>query len=225
MQTVLITGIGKGIGRALAEKFLAEGYFVIGTFLSSPPEFSNENLVVFPLDLSSAESIKNCAAEISKTGKKIDILINNAGVLLDDEETKVVIPKLRKTLEVNLIGTIDFTEQIIPLINKGGHIINISSTAGSLTMAADPSLSHFPLHYPCYKISKTALNMFTRTLSFRLKDSEITVSSVHPGWVKTDMGGPEAEITPREAAEGIYGVAVSRPNTGGFWFQNEQVPW
>jgi len=52
MQTVLITGIGKGIGRALAEKFLAEGYFVIGTFLSSPPEFSNENLVVFPLDLS-----------------------------------------------------------------------------------------------------------------------------------------------------------------------------
>ncbi len=224
MKTVLITGISKGIAKALSDKFIKEGYFVIGTYLTSPAS-SNENLSAHILDLSSQESIDSCVKEIERLGKKIDILINCAGVLRDEDETTVIVQKLRETLEVNLIGTIDFTEKIIPLINKGGHIINISSTAGSLVMSSDSHLSHFPNHYPSYKISKAALNMYTRTLALRLKDSEITVSSVHPGWVKTDMGGPEADISPEDAAAGIYQVAISNPKTGGFWFKDEQMPW
>lgn len=143
-------------------------------------------------------------------------------LFLTREETSVAIETLRKTLQVNLVGTIDFTERMLPLINQGGHIVNISSSAGSLAEVGYES--HFPGHYPSYKISKTALNMYTRTLALRLKDN-IIVSSVHPGWVKTDMGGTEADITPEEAAEHIFGLAVSKPETGQFWFNGKKIPW
>lgn len=221
MKTVLITGIGKGIGKALAEKFLSEGHFVIGTIYSGTAP-THGNLLVYELDLSKPESIVSCTESISKSGKRIDILINNAGIIADENETKVVPEKLRKTLEVNLIGTIDLTERLIPLINKSGHIVNISSSAGALSGSVK---SHFPGHYPSYKISKAALNMYTRTLAVRLSDSDITVSSVHPGWTKTDMGGEDADFTPEEAAEWIYKLATSKPETGQFWFKGEIMPW
>lgn len=224
MKTAVITGISKGIGKALAHKFLAGGYRVVGTSITGVVDFSHENLAVVKLDLRDPASIRACAKHIQTLSEHIDILINNAGVLLDEDETKVLADKLRDTLEVNLIGTIDFTEQVISQIDSGGHIVNVSSTAGSLELVDDP-VSHFPLHYPAYKISKAALNMYMRTLALRLKDVGIIVSSVHPGWVRTDMGGPEAEVSPEEAAEGIYNVATSHPETGQFWFRNERLPW
>jgi NAD(P)-dependent dehydrogenase (short-subunit alcohol dehydrogenase family) len=142
------------------------------------------------------------------------------------------VDKLRKTLEVNLIGTIDFTEHIIPSMDKSAHIVNISSSAGSLndTDMEDAKTSHFPFHYPAYKISKCALNMYTRTLAMRMqheRNSEdfITVSSVHPGWVKTAMGGDDANLTPEEAAGNIYTLAISKPETGQFWFNGKKHPW
>ena len=223
MKTVLITGVGKGIGQALKEKFLSAGWFVLGTHHTTKP-VPNENFLSFPLDLSSSQSISECAQAIRETGKKISVLINNAGVLIDDEETSVVVKKLRETLEVNLIGTADFTEQIITTIEDGGHIVNISSTAGSLELVINGS-SHYPNHYPAYKISKTALNMYTRTLSARMESRDIVVSSVHPGWVKTEMGGSEADISPEEAAKYIYEFAITHPETGGFWFKSNKLPW
>lgn len=224
MKTVLITGISKGIGEALAKKFLSEGWKVLGTIYKGITSIKNDNLLTFSLDLSSPESVERCANEIGGTGEKIDILINNAGALFDEDETTVVVEKLRKTLEVNLTGTIDFTERMIPIMRGGGHIVNISSTAGSLERAGFGSASHFPMHYPSYKISKAALNMYTRTLAARLFE-KITVSSVHPGWVKTDMGGEEADITPDEAAKHIFAIAVAPKETGGFWFKGERLPW
>jgi|SRR3989344_3035367 len=224
MRTVLITGIGKGIGQALREKFLSEGWFVLGTYHTTKSA-SKENLLSFPLDLSSPQSISECVQAIQETGRKISVLVNNAGVLIDEEETNVIVKKLRETLEVNLIGTIDFTERITPLIEEGGHIMNISSTAGSLELATNDQASHYPYHYPAYKISKAALNMYTKTLSARMSNQGIIVSSVHPGWVKTEMGGLEADISPEEAGEYIYEFAMTRPETGGFWFQGEKLPW
>ncbi len=223
MKIILITGISRGIGRALADRFLANGDFVIGTSVDGTVDFSNPKLKVSQLDLGNSESIQNCAKQISEFGKRIDIHINNAGVLLDEEETQVIVEKLRGTLEVNLIGTIDFTEQMIPDINSGGHIITISSSAGSLERSLNAD--HEPHHYPAYKISKTALNMYTRTLAYRLKEKDITVSSVHPGWVKTNMGGNDAEMEPSEAAEHIFKLANSKVETGQFWFKGEKFPW
>ncbi len=81
------------------------------------------------------------------------------------------------------------------------------------------------IDWPDYKISKTALNMVTRILSVRLQNQDIIVSSVHPGWVKTDMGGSGADIEPEEAAEDIFKLATSRPESGQFWFRGEKFPW
>ncbi len=234
MKTVLITGVSRGIGEALQFKFIKEGFNVLGTVYIGVDKVATDNDVgsrdevpktkIFKLDLSSPESIEQCVNEIIFAGTKIDILINNAGALFDEDDTSVIVEKLRKTLEVNLIGPIDFTERLISQINSGGQIINISSSAGSLEKAGRAE-SHYPYHYPSYKISKAGLNMYTCTLAQRLKKSNITVSSVHPGWVKTDLGGSEADITAEEAAEGIYGVIVSDKETGGFWFGKERMPW
>lgn len=224
MKTVLITGVSKGIGKSLTEKFLSEGWAVLGTY--HDVELSpKENLTLFPLDLNSTQSISECCAKIKNTNKRISILINNAGILADEEETTVMVDKLRVTLEVNLIGTIAFTESNLPILEESGHIINISSTAGSLERTLNGASGHYPNHYPAYKISKAALNMYTRTLAKRFKDKNFTVSSVHPGWVKTEMGGSEADISPEEAAKYIYEFALSHPETGGFWFKGEKVEW
>lgn len=224
MQTVLITGIGRGIGKSLAQVFLNKGFFVIGTSTTGVVDDKNENLRILQLDLSSEKSIQDCIAAVSRVGKKIDILINNAGVLLDEDETVLIPQKLRPTLEVNLIGTADFTEQMLRIMSPSGHIIFISSSAGSLD-GAGKLQSHFPMHYPAYKISKAALNMYMRTLAKRVDIGGLTVSSVHPGWVKTDIGGDEADITPEESANDIYKFAITRPETGFFWFKGEKHPW
>ena len=227
MKTVLITGTSRGIGQALAAKFITEDWSVIGTSTDDVANKSSAGFDIFKLDLANPKSIADCVAGIATLNKEIDILINNAGVLLDDEETRLDPEKLRKTLEVNVIGTASFTEKIIPLLANEAHIVNISSAAGSLEDTEHVEDSHSPYHYPAYKISKAALNMYTRTLAVRLKHegTSILVSSVHPGWVKTNLGGNDAPILPSEAALHIFDLATSRPQTGQFWYNGKKYPW
>ncbi len=223
-KTVLITGTRRGVGKALAEKFLAEGFTVFGTSKERLAANDPKHMIAFELDLSIPESITQCVEGMRARNQKIDILINNAGVLLDEDETAVVPDKLRKTLEINLIGTIDFTERMLPLLGDNAHIVNISSTAGSIEETGH-GFSHDPGHYPAYKISKAALNMYTRTLALRLKKKGLTASAVHPGWVKTDMGGSDAPRLPEEAAARIYELALSYPESGHFWFDGKKLAW
>ncbi len=222
MKTFLITGVDKGIGRALMEACLEQGHRVIGTVYASSSPFTHSSFTPIQLDLASLSSIEQCAEDVQACGESIDVLINNAGVLLDEDETRVKVDKLRQTLEVNLIGTIDLTERLVPQMRDGGHIVNISSTAGSLGLVMSTGASHRPHHYPSYKISKAALNMYTRTLAEELRDRQIIVSSIHPGWVKTDMGGPQGERTPEQAAEALLTFALSHPPTGQFWFAGKR---
>ncbi|MBX4181309.1 SDR family NAD(P)-dependent oxidoreductase [Candidatus Parcubacteria bacterium] len=219
MKTVVVTGASRGIGLATANKFLSEGWRVIGTYLNSSIPLEHENLTTFQYDQGDAESIERLAGEINN----LDILVNNAGVLLDEDDTEVIPDKLRKTLEINLIGVTDLTERLIGKISPGGQIINISSSAGSLNLPNNHD--HFPGYYPSYKISKTALNMYTKTLAGRLVGKNITVSSLHPGWVKTQMGGDEATRSPEEVAEDIFTLATSQVETGQFWHKGEKFPW
>jgi NAD(P)-dependent dehydrogenase (short-subunit alcohol dehydrogenase family) len=223
MKTVLITGIGRGIGKAEAQKFLKEGFRVFGTSTSGAVDYSHENLTVFELDLQSSESIAACVSALEAAGASLDILLNNAGVLLDEDNMVLDSEKLRATLEVNLIGTAAFTEKALPLVKKNGIIVFTASTAGSLALTGHET--HWPNHYPAYKISKAALNMYMRTLASRLEPEGITVISVHPGWVKTEMGGEEADVTPEVAVEGIYDAIFSSPETGTFRFGKETLPW
>lgn len=218
-KVVFITGASRGIGRALAEKFLLEGDFVIGTSTSGKSSFKDKNLTFLKLDLSSTKSIEKCFQEFIKMNKKINILINNAGMVVEEEVDSAIINSdyLRKTLEVNIIGTAEFTEKMIPSIKLGGQIVNISSRAGSL------GFENYVLNYPAYRISKAGLNMVTRVLANRLKKT-IKVSSIHPGSVQTDMN-PEGDISPKESAEDIYNRIITLNETGQFWFKQEKFPW
>lgn len=221
MQIVFITGVSRGIGKALAEKFLKEGYGVIGTSTSGKAEIKNKNLTMLKLDLSSSKSIEQCVKDFSKLNKKIDLLVNNAGIYANNEDPSMKISYLRKTLEVNLIGTIDLTERLIEFVKIPGKIINISSRAGSITAVGIKK----NVNYPDYRISKAALNMYTKTLSIRLENKKIMVASIHPGWVETDMGGKGAEFKPHESAENIYNKIIALNETGEFWFKQDKLPW
>ena len=218
MSLILITGVGRGIGKALAQRFLDNGDMVVGTSTRGRIDWAHKNLRVFQLDLSLAESIEACTKQLSALDWKFDVLINNSGIWSENESAEPVnIQSLRRVLEVNLIGTVDFTEHVLPLIKDGGDIVNISSRAGSMEQTSHAM-------YPDYKISKAALNMFTRVLAMRLQGS-IRVSSVHPGWVQTDMGGSNADLTPQEAADDIFKLVQSKPESGQFWYKGKKFAW
>ena len=219
-KIVFITGVSRGIGKALAEKFLSENWEVIGTSTSSKSDIINKNLTILKLDLSSSKSIEECVKSFKKLNKKLEILINNAGIWSGEEDSASLmkIEYLRKVLEVNLIGTIDLTQKMINLIKENGKIINISSSAGSLNKIYHPD-------YPDYSISKAALNMYTRTLAIKLKKHKILVASIHPGWVRTDMGGSNADISAEESAENVYQRITTLTETGQFWFKQDRLEW
>lgn len=217
MRIAVITGANRGIGRALAEKFLQSSYFVIGTSREGIADFSHGNLLMLPLDLADAESRAACARKIIARAQSIDVLINNAGIFDERDEGPLVnIEALRATLEVNLIGTIDFTERVVSVLAGGGHLVNVSSRRGSCGYTKDTL-------YPGYSISKAGLNLYTRKLAARLGD-QVTVSCVHPGQVKTDMN-PEGTEDPVDAAEAIYQIIETRVPTGHFWNHGEEFPW
>lgn len=222
MKTILITGTSRGIGKALAEKFMSEGWFVIGTAVSGLNLVDSDKFEGYDLDLSSSKSIETFARALSQKKIHLDMIINNAGIVVDEFDEAVVMEKFRKTMEVNLFGLIDLTERLLPLLSDGGQIFNMSSTAGELGKELRP------FKYPSYKISKTALNIYTVTLASRLMNKGSFVASIHPGWVKTDMGGEEADLTPEEAAGYIYDFAKKEKpmsETGKFWFKGEKIAW
>jgi NAD(P)-dependent dehydrogenase (short-subunit alcohol dehydrogenase family) len=217
MKIALITGISRGIGRAAAELFLRKGWFVTGTSTSGRSSLSTQNLEIYKLNLLEEDSIQVFSRLIRNSGKKIDVIINNAGISLDKDES-INIDTLKKTLQVNLIGLIDLTESLLPVIQNGGHIVNVSSTVGSITAYSTP-------YAPSYAISKAALNMYTRILAARLRERRITVSSIHPGWVRTDMGGRMAPRDPADAALDIYSLATSGVESGFFWYGGKKTAW
>ena len=202
---------------ATAKKFLDEGWFVLGASTKAVGTIKHANYKHYSLDLNNSKSIDNCAKRVLKNNSQIDVLINCAGTSLEpDESNKFSIAALRKDLEVNLIGTIDFTERILPIIKPSGQILAVSSMMSSLVDFSGDD-------YPAYRISKTALNMYLRTLAYRLKN--ITVSAFDPGWVRTDMGGKDAPRDPKVPADEIYALTTKKHPTGKFWFEGKIRSW
>lgn len=218
MKTVVITGANRGIGLALANKFLAEGFVVIGTSRKeSIDSITHQNFYAVSLDVTSSESITNAVEFINNKFSKIDLLINNAGIGIDLNNETPEIDVLKKTFETNVFGLFSWTEAIKDSIVDGGTIFNISSVMGMLNR--DKILPNAT----AYRMSKSALNMYTKTLSARLTDRNISVVSIHPGWVKTDMGGQEADITPDFCANGIYQLYLKNVPTNSFWAAETQT--
>jgi NAD(P)-dependent dehydrogenase (short-subunit alcohol dehydrogenase family) len=214
----LITGANAGIGFALTKKLLAENYIVISTSRSGIIEgINHEHLYTVKLDVTSDQSIRDAVDYVKNKFKSIDILINNAGVGLDLGTNTPNLQSMRATFDTNVFGLIQFTESLLDLLNKEGKIFNISSIMGTLDRVSHSDST-------AYRMSKAALNMYTKTLAARVKDHGITVNSIHPGWVKTKMGGTEASLTPEFSANGIYQLLQKKLPTTTFWNAEDGSP-
>ncbi|WP_435262053.1 SDR family NAD(P)-dependent oxidoreductase [Tenacibaculum sp. nBUS_03] len=182
MKIGVITGCSKGIGFSTADLLTNnDNVKIIGTSTSKNCSISKLNFECFKLNLSESKSINEFVKIIGNM--KIDFLIKNAGILLENwNVSKINLDLLKQTFDINLFGTIELTEKLVPNFNTNGQIINVTSRWGSF------SEKNFDEFQPHYKMSKTALNMYTKLLAKRLDSQSITVSSFDPGWTQTDMG-------------------------------------
>jgi NAD(P)-dependent dehydrogenase (short-subunit alcohol dehydrogenase family) len=175
-------------------------------------------------DVTDARQIEKVALDVRKRFDCVDVLVNNAGVFLrEDREMHagaVDDNVVRRTLAVNLYGALHSCSSFAPLMRAGGRIINVSSVMGQLSRTSDG-------YAPAYRLSKAALNSYTQSLAADLRPRRIMVDCVHPGWVRTAIGGPQAEIEPEEATDTILYLAT-RPvstATGLFWWDCQAIRW
>ena len=210
-KIALITGANTGIGNALTQKLIAENYFVVGTSRNGKIEnINSENLFVVELDLTNQKSIENANKIIRNKFKGIDILVNNAGIGPDLGKREPDLESLRLTFETNVFGLVNFTETVLDLVNENGKILNISSIMATLNLTSK-------IDSTAYRMSKAALNMYTKTLSARLKERNIDVNSIHPGWVNTKLSREGAPLTTEFSANGIFKLIETKMETGTFW--------
>lgn len=228
MKTVLITGANKGIGFEVAKQLLVRNFKVIltarnkdkGLLAVKNLKMNEEKVLFVQMDVGDEESIKKAAKEVQTKNLKIDIIVNNAGVLLDTESiNEVSSENILTTFRVNTLGPILVIQNLLPLLNKNGRIINVSSGLGAF--------SEMSSYAPTYSISKTALNAVTKQFSFSLEEKSISVNSVSPGWVKTDMGGSNATRSVEKGAETIVWLAEEAPHnlTGKFFRDKKELDW
>jgi NAD(P)-dependent dehydrogenase (short-subunit alcohol dehydrogenase family) len=230
-QIALITGAEQGLGREIARQLAARGIGVVVTARDSSlaqavvAELTDGGGTAWALqlDVTSDCSVNSAAAVVRATPGRLNILINNAGICLDDPggplEANFTI--ILKTLETNFLGAWRVCKAFVPIIRESGsgRIVNISSAMGQLeTMGVDS---------PAYRVSKTALNALTGMLAADLAGAKILVNAVDPGWIRTDMGGPGAPRSVEEGARTPVWLATLPEGSpsGGFYFERRLIPW
>lgn len=237
-RVAVVTGANRGIGFETCRQLAKQGVQVILTSRDEAKgKAAAENLQAegldvkfYPLDVTSTDSIEHLAEFIRNEFGKLDILVNNAGILLDplgqQEENALhaKIDTIRETMQTNVYGPLLLCQALIPLMKEQnyGRIVNVSSGIGQLSGMEKMSAS-----YPGYRISKAGLNVVTRMLANELRDTNILVNSVCPGWVKTDMGGPNAMRTVEQGADTIVWLATLPDDgpTNGFFRDRQLIDW
>ena len=223
MQTVLITGAARGIGLELCRAYQAAGFHVIATV---------RNIVEAKKLLPQAELIEcevtdpASVSDLQKQmqGKTIDILINNAGILGSDRQTSTDMDfdGFLEILAVNTVAPLRIVQAVLPALRraKQAKVATISSNIGSFSTASSDRMA--------YRASKAAANKIVQCLATDFRPMGIAVASLHPGWVKTDMGGTSADITPTQSAQGIKAVMdkLTLSTTGRFWnYDGSELKW
>ncbi len=233
-NTVLITGANRGIGLAITKIFLEKGYLVLaGTRdMTNSKELMElkqkypANLQPICLDVTSDKSVAKAFKEASKYVDKLDILMNNAGIQPQPFDAKledVDLNQCEEAFQSNSISPLRVAAAFLPLLRESRmpRIANTSSGAGSIS-GKDNGLFY------AYGPSKAALNMASRTMAFELKPENIIVVALDPGWVKTDMGGPNASLAPEESAAAIVKTmeSLTMEKTGKFLYNDgKELKW
>ena len=230
MKTALVTGANKGIGHEVARQLVAKGFQVfVGARNAKAGRKAAEEIAkksgkatFLEIDVADNDSVVKAASEFSNMSDHLDVLVNNAGIIVDGDNAILEISDdlFRKTLETNTLGPLRVTRAFSPLLrkSKAPRVINVSSGGGQLTGGADGWA-------PAYCISKTALNGVTVQLEAALP--KFAVNSVCPGWVRTEMGGENASRSVEEGAETIVWLASEAPQdlTGKFLRDRNEIPW
>jgi NAD(P)-dependent dehydrogenase (short-subunit alcohol dehydrogenase family) len=224
----LVTGANRGIGREIVRQLAAKG---ITTILAArdgakaevaAADFAKQGLPVVgrQLDVTDPSSIDNLAKAVTDEFGKLDILVNNAGVYLDGDSSvlNTDLEAVRKTFETNVFSAWRVAQAFVPLLRKSGHgrVVNVSSQMGQLSSMTDGT--------PGYRASKAALNAVTRMMADAFKADHVLVNSVCPGWVKTDMGGPNAPGTVEQGADTpVWAATLPDDGPTGKFLQGRKV--
>ncbi|MFO7342310.1 MAG: SDR family oxidoreductase [Bacillaceae bacterium] len=206
---IFITGANRGLGLALAKTALERGHEVFAGARSLDPKKLSQlkdlqnrfgaKLIPVEIDVSVESAVIRAFQQVKRHTERLDAVINNAGILMGRERSiaDTDLDECMDTMNVNAFGPLRVIKHFLPLLKKGDNptVINVSSDAGSISSAYGGDYA--------YGLSKAALNMLTAKAKKELKASGIRVFSVHPGWMRTDMGGPSAEIEPEIPAAGI----------------------
>jgi NAD(P)-dependent dehydrogenase (short-subunit alcohol dehydrogenase family) len=231
-EVAVVTGANRGLGLEVCRQLARRGMHVLLT--SRDPkrgrraveQLAGEGLRLefFPLDVTDGSSIDALARHLRTGPGRLDVLVNNAGVFLDPggREASVFAAELdtiRRSIETNTLGPFRLCQALVPLMSAGGRIVNVSTGMAQL--------SDMNGGYPGYRFSKTALNALTRILADELREAGIKVNSVCPGWVRTDMGGPNATRSVSEGADTIVWAASLAEDgpSGGFFRDRRPIPW
>lgn len=235
-RVAVVSGGNRGIGLEICRQLLAQGVSVVlgsrdagagnraAVALEAEIKPPAAKIVGRQLDVVDPDSVKRCADFVTDHFGQCDILVNNAGIMTEPRDGSLLQTSpavFREILDVNVMGAVMMCQAYVPLMKTMGYgrIVNLSSGLGQLERMG-PGL-------PAYRISKTALNALTRTLAAELKADGILVNSVSPGWVKTEMGGNNADRSVEEGAETAVWLCLlpSTGPTGGFYRDRKAIPW
>jgi NAD(P)-dependent dehydrogenase (short-subunit alcohol dehydrogenase family) len=222
--SVVVTGTNRGIGFALVGELAQEGANVVAVVRG--PETADAlrelNCRVEMMDISDNKSVAQFADRLDR--QMVDILINNAGIgLNDDGLEKLSLQDVALHFEVNCVGTLRVIQALLPHIRRGRRklVVNITSRLGSISRNTEGT------GYG-YRASKAALNMLNKNLSIELGKEGLSFVLLHPGWVRTDMGGPKAPLSAEESAEAIVKVIerLGQGDNGHFLgIDGQLIPW
>ena len=238
-KIALVTGANKGIGFEIARQLAQKDITVLigardqdrGTTACERLRSADLDAHFIPLDVTRATSIEAAVGKIRDDFKHLDILVNNAGIQIDTQSGILELDRtiFQNTLETNVFGALLLAQAAVPIMKTNGYgrIVNIASTLGSLTEIASPDSPYTEVLSPAYILSKTLLNGITVMLAKELRGSNILVNSVCPGWVRSDMGGDQAPLSPEQGADTPVWLATLPDDgpTGGFFRERQPIPW
>lgn len=232
--TAVITGAYRGLGLETARQLAQRGYRVVLTARreaegrTAVAELAGDghDVLFAPLDVTAPASALALRDDLAARFGRIDVLINNAGIFPDPGPGSPAagifaaeLDTIRVALETNTLAALRLCQLLIPLMQGHGRVVNVSSGMGQL--------SEMNGGCPAYRLSKVALNAVTRIFADELRDTGVKVNSVCPGWVRTQMGGPDAPLTLAEGAAGIVWAATLPDDgpSGGFFRHGEAIAW